>query len=227
MIMAEKPNFTVIGKHDKELEIYSDCWKEQLIETVEEYNSEIQYKVESGKIVDERPMNNIKSKMAGEHGIYVERMDLSIYLWERTKYERDIKDWEETYAEWKDMNQLGLLTMEPPISFEERPKPGEEDKWVDIIVEEEIEWDLDDLIGPEPKFEENKWEEALLKARKPGGKGLSTCAQISEDLEGKLYDKLKKVKENDKPRLRKHGVTLADLELGVYCENKYKYQKDK
>jgi hypothetical protein len=112
-----------------------------------------------------------------------------------------------TLTNLEEMEQSGLVTLETPISFEKRPKSAEE----------EMEWDLDDLIGPEPKLEEDKWKEALLKIRKPGGKGLSTCAQLAEELDGKLYDKLKKIKECEKPRLRrqisedfarKHEVTL-------------------
>jgi hypothetical protein len=56
-----------------------------------------------------------------------------------------------------------------------------------------------------------------------------------EDLEWKQKDKLKKIKGNEKIETkkqisedfpRKHQVTRADLELGLYWGKKEKYRKD-
>jgi hypothetical protein len=79
----------------------------------------------------------------------------------------------------------------------------EQDMGFDIFVEEEIEWDLDDLIGPEPKFEVDDWQEALLKARKSTEKNLYICAQLAKDLEWKIKEKLKKVKIDERAKVEK------------------------
>jgi hypothetical protein len=94
------------------------------------------------------------------------------YLIRRTQYEEKLKDWEIKIS----VPKRKLVKKQVPSrrKKERRRKKVEQtienvceqDEGVDIFVEEEIEWDLDDLIGLELIFEEDKWQEALLKARK-------------------------------------------------------------
>jgi hypothetical protein len=72
----------------------------------------------------------------------------------------------------------------------------------DLQAIEEIEWDLDKLIGPEPKFEQNKCQEALLKTRKLKERELFMYYLLAEDLEDKLNDMLGKLVGKKRVKIR-------------------------